>query len=165
MPEGVGRRQLAGAIVLALVVATGAAAPIALAGAGTWDGPDLASLDLGAAGAEEAGGRWVAVSLERDGAAVPLDGADPVVLEIDTVVAALVGDTGCSLLLGSFTLTPDGGASFTVPSTRRGSCPPALAARDDAIRVALADATTWHVTADQLTLSGPATRLTLRPAP
>jgi heat shock protein HslJ len=149
------------ALLLALVVATAVASPIVLAGLGVWDGPELSELDLGASGAGAANGRWRVTEVVDGGDAVPLADGSPIRLRIDTVRAELRGDAGCNPLLGSFTLRPDGAASFTVPDPDAVPCNPEVQRRDQAVRQVLAGTARWAVDGDRLTLSGPVGHLTL----
>jgi heat shock protein HslJ len=136
---------------------------IGTGGCATTETPDPAELDLGAAGATEADGVWVAIEVRLGGEVVPLDGAG-VVVELDTATARLDGSTGCNRLLGSFTLRPDGEARFTIPQRGLRDCPPPAQAREDAVLAALDGATRWEVDGDRLLLTGPASQLELRRA-
>lgn len=147
-------------LVVAALAVVGLAAVVGASVAGRWDPPPLTALDLGAAGAPQVDGTWVARSVEVEGRTTDL-GDQSVVLDLDTTIARLEGRTGCNPLLGSFTLTADGDASFTVPNRRPAACDPVVDAAEDDVVAALEGATTWAVAGGELVLSGPATRLEL----
>jgi heat shock protein HslJ len=151
-------------MLLALLVAAAVAFPLVLAALGVWDGPELSALDLGAAGAEAANGRWQVSELVDGTDAVPLPEGDPIRLRIDTVRAELRGDAGCNPLLGSFTLRREGPASFTLPEPDAVRCDPEAQRRERAVRHVLAGAARWAVDGGRLTVTGPAGHLTLVPA-
>lgn len=151
-------------MVAALAIGAAVAVPIALLGAGHWDGPALNRLELGAAGAPQAHGRWRAESLRADGGTIEIPPDAPVLVDLDTVTATLTGDAGCSPLLGSFTLGADGAASFTVPSARRERCPTPIRSVEEAVHDALGATTSWRRAGQRLVLAGDGTELVLRPA-
>jgi heat shock protein HslJ len=152
--------------VIGLVAAASAAAVVAALGAivGWWTPPALAELDLGASGAEQADGLWRVEELAPGGTAVPLVPGTTVVLALDTTTATLRGDAGCNALLGSFTLSPHGAASVTVPSTQRRDCGDALREQERAVRAVLAGATSWQVEDGRLELTGLGGHLVLVPS-
>lgn len=127
-----------------------------------WGSPDgLDGLDLGAAGVEELDGSWLVDGLAPGGDRVAVVEGSDVVLDLDTATAVLDGSAGCNPLLGSFTLTPSGRASFTVPSARASSCGPALDRQEQRVRRVLAGVQRWDLSGEKLVLSGPAGHLQL----
>lgn len=139
----------------AVVAAAGVSAGLLLAAdGGPWGAPDPATVDLGAGAGRIVDGAWTATHIEA-GAAVEVTDPGAVALHLDTASATLRGTAGCNLLLGSFTLTADGRASFTVPSARTARCPAPDTAREEALLAALAGTRSWLSVDGRLELRGP----------
>ena len=68
-------------------------------------------------------GRFEIVELSDDGGAADLAGPVTPTVAFDVVTGELRIETGCNQYLGSFTLDPDGRASFTVAGGTREQCP------------------------------------------
>ena len=84
-----------------------------------------------------------------------LDGDDLLVLDLDLHDAILSAQGPCHRLLGSFTVTEDGLATFTVPGTATSSCD----ADDLSVELGMVEdleaVERWEIDGASLVLSGP----------
>jgi hypothetical protein len=101
-------------------------------------------------------GRLTIVELELDEQAIPLENRPS--LLIDAEFGGLEVRPGCNTRFGSFTLTADGAASFTVPGGTTSSCD-ALGDQEAAIDDALGRVEAWSATEEGVVFTGPGLRL------
>lgn len=87
-------------------------------------------------------GEWTVSRIVLDGADLtPESGA--IVLRIDSPNSTLAGRTSCRQIFGSFTITSDGRATFTVPTPPPVDCSEAAQFEQDLLIGALERSATW----------------------
>jgi heat shock protein HslJ len=102
-------------------------------------------------------GRYDVIEINGPTGPVALDDAVPPTVEVDVVTGELRIEPLCNRYLGSFTLDPDGTASFTVTGGTSETCPdPAI---EQAVLDAFGAADRWTETDDGLELSGSASTM------
>lgn len=99
------------------------------------------------------GGEYVLVRLEPGDASSP---AGPVVFQIDAEHGELRIDSGCGLLLGSYSLLDDGRAGLTIAGGSRRGCTPADEARERVLIDAVGRIERWSETESGLAFESPA---------
>jgi heat shock protein HslJ len=112
---------------------------------------------LAACGGEEDGGaslegtRWVLDSVDTGTSSEPiLTGTEPY-LEFEG--ATVAGSDGCNQISGEVTVGPDDAIAFGQMAGTMMACEQAIMAQATVINEALAEATTYQIEGDQLTLS------------
>jgi heat shock protein HslJ len=103
-------------------------------------------------------GEFAVTGLVVDGTEAPLEPAP--LLVIETRFGGLTVSPGCNTYLGSFTLTEDGVASFTVTGGSDVDCGD-LTGQEASVLAALAAVETWTALDGGFRLDGPGTSLTI----
>lgn len=109
-------------------------------------GPSVADLSLG--------GDYRVAELAVDGDEVAVD--ELLEVELDAEFGGLRIETACGVLLGSFSLLPDGQAGFTVAGGSDSSCSGRAADQRDALIGALGRIDGWAASTSGIDLESPA---------
>jgi len=130
---------------LVAVAAVAVIAPACGQGDGSSPGPSITDPELG--------GGYRLSALEVGGAAVTIN--DPVEVDLDAEFGGLRIETACGVLLGAFTLRPDGGAGFTVAGGSTQLCPAGAADQQEALIEALGRIDGWMTSTSGIDLASP----------
>lgn len=115
-------------------------------GGGTAPGPSVTDLELG--------GGYRLATMAVEGVSVPIN--DPVEVDLDAEFGGLRIETACGVLLGAFSLLPDGGAGFTVAGGSSQVCPAGAADQQQALIDALGRIDAWTPSGSGIDLESPA---------
>lgn len=105
-------------------------------------------------------GRFNIVDVEVDGARVAVEGEPN--LTIDAEFGELTVEAGCNQHFGSFTLTEDGRASFTITGGSADSCGSPIDGAEANVLAALDDVTGWSEVDGGFRFDGPMSSIVAR---
>lgn len=98
-------------------------------------------------------GGWVLASQDR-----------LIVLDVDDATSTVTVHTDCNDRFGSYTLDPNGTASFSLPGATKRACEDGATKLEQTTVETLEDVTSWTLEDDDLSLTGPHQTLTFHPA-